>query len=77
MKIIAKQRKDVHTYKNYDLAKTPFKRILENTSISQEVKDSLIKRKAELDLVKIKMQLEKDLDDVLSLAKPWFHFESK
>lgn len=77
VKIIAKERKDAHTYKSYDSAKTPFKRTLENASISQEVKDSLIKRKAELDLVKIKVQLEKDLDDVLSLAKPWVLSESK
>ncbi|MCQ2398247.1 MAG: transposase family protein [Sphaerochaetaceae bacterium] len=76
VKIIAKERKDAHTYKRYDLAKTPFVRTLENDSIPKDVKEALIKKKAELNLIDIKKQVEKDLDDVLSLAQPWVQSES-
>ena len=76
VKIVAKERKDAHTYKRYDLAKTPFARTLENESIPKEIKEALIKKKAELNLIDIKKHVEKNLDDVLSLAQPWIQSES-
>ena len=71
VKILAKERRDAHTYKQYDKARTPFARTMDNESIPQEVKDALADRKAKLDLVEIKIQVEKDLDIVLAMAKPW------
>lgn len=76
VKIIEKERRDAHTYKRYDLAKTPFVRTLENDSVPQADKEALIRKKAKLNLIDIKKQVEKDLDDVLSLAKPWIQSES-
>jgi len=68
VKIIEKKRKDAHTYKRYDLAKTPFTRTLENENISTEIKESLVKAKAKLNLVAIRKQIEKDICEILPLA---------
>lgn len=76
VKIIEKERRDAYTYKRYDLAKTPFVRTLENDSVPQADKEALIRKKAKLNLIEIKRQVENDLVDVLSLAKTWIQSES-
>ena len=71
MKILAKERKDAHTYKKYDSAKTPFRRAIESDKISEEIKSRLIGQKARLNVVQLKKEVEEALDVVLQLAKKW------
>lgn len=71
VKILAKERKNAHTYKKYDSAKTPFRRSLENDKLSEEEKQRLITRKKSLNLLQLKKQVEEALDIVLQLAKKW------
>ena len=59
MKIIAKQRVDAKVIKKYDAAKTPYRRLVESTDVSEAVKAELFRRKNRLDLQQllVKMQL--------------------
>ena len=50
MKIIAKQRVDAKVIKKYDAAKTPYRRLVESTDVSEAVKAELFRRKNRLDL---------------------------
>ena len=50
MKIIAKQRVDAKVIKKYDAAKTPYRRLMESTDVSEAVKAELFRRKNRLDL---------------------------
>lgn len=71
VKILAKERKDTHTYKKYDSAKTPFRRCLESDKLSDEEKQRLITEKSKLNVVQLKKEVEEALDIVLQLAKKW------
>ena len=71
VKILAKERKDAHTYKKYDSAKTPFRRCLESDKLSDEEKQRLITEKSKLNVVQLKKEVEEALDIVLQLAKKW------
>lgn len=71
VKILAKERKDAHTYKKYDSAKTPYRRCLESNELSDEIKDKLRQKKSQLNVVKLKKEVEDALDVVLQLAKKW------
>ena len=50
MKIIAKERVDAKLIKKYDAAKTPYRRLMESTAVSDAEKQELILRKNDLDL---------------------------
>ena len=65
MKILEKERKDAHIYKKYDNAKTPYKRCLESDKLSDEEKQKLIKIKEGLNIIELKKNVEKALNDVL------------
>ena len=65
MKILEKERKDAHIYKKYDNAKTPYKRCLESDKLSDEEKQKLIKIKEGLNIIELKKNVEKVLNDVL------------
>ena len=65
MKILEKERKDAHIYKKYDNAKTPYKRCLESDELSDEEKQKLIKIKEGLNIIELKKNVEKALNDVL------------
>ena len=71
VKILAKERKDAHTYKKYDSAKTPFRRCLENGSLNTKEKERLVAEKSRLNVVRLKREVEEALDIVLQLAKKW------
>ena len=57
--------KDAHIYKKYDNAKTPYKRCLETDKLSDEEKQKLIKIKEELNIIELKKNVEKALNDIL------------
>ena len=65
MKILEKERKDARIYKKYDNAKTPYKRCLESDKLSDEEKQKLIKIKEGLNIIELKKNVEKVLNDVL------------
>ena len=65
MKILEKERKDAPIYKKYDNAKTPYKRCLESDKLSDEEKQKLIKIKEGLNIIELKKNVEKALNDVL------------
>lgn len=69
--ILEKERKDAHTYKKYDSAKTPYKRSLESDFISDEAKSRLRINKSKLNVVQLKKEVEECLDIVLQHAKKW------
>ena len=71
VKILEKERKDAHTYKKYDSAKTPYKRCLESEFISDDVKSKLQNNKSSLNVVQLKKEVEECLDIVLQLSKKW------
>lgn len=71
VKILAKERKNAHTYKKYDSAKTPYRRCLESDKISDEVKSRLQEIKTKLNVVQLKKQVEENLKIVLQLSKKW------
>lgn len=71
VKILAKERKDAHTYKKYDSAKTPYRRCLESDKLSDEVKSKLRQTKAKLNVVQLKREVEENLAIVLQLSKKW------
>ena len=52
-------------YKKYDDAKTPYKRCLESDKLSNEEKQKLIKIKEGLNIIELKKNVEKTLDNVL------------
>ena len=71
VKILEKGRKDAHTYKRYDSAKTPYRRCMESDLISAEAKSRLKENKSRLNVVRLKKEVEERLDAVLQLAKKW------
>ena len=61
--------KDVRVYKKYDDAKTPYKRCLESDKLSNEEKQKLIKIKKGLNIIELKKNVEKALNDVLQYVR--------
>jgi len=57
--------KDARVYKKYDDAKTPYKRCLESDRLSDEEKQKLIKIKEGLNIIELKKNVEKTLNNVL------------
>ena len=68
VKILEKERKDTRVYKKYDMAKTPYKRCLESNKITNEEKEKLKKIKMSLNIVELKENVEKALNEVLTKA---------
>ena len=71
VKILEKERRDARTYKKYDSAKTPYRRCLESGHLTEDDRAKLRRNKAELNVVRLKKQVEDALDAVLQLAKKW------
>lgn len=71
MKILAKERKDAHTYKRYDSAKTPYMRCMESEHIPEECKRKMSEIKKSLDLIQLKKDVDAALKKVLAHAKRW------
>ena len=72
MKIQKKERIDAKMTKKYDEAKTPYTRLMECESLSEEAKRELTRRKNSLDLeslLKITQTLQSTL---IAPAVPWF-----
>ena len=69
MKILEKMSKDARVYKKYDDAKTPYKRCLKNDKLSNEEKQKLIKIKEKLNIIELKKNIEKALNDVLQYVR--------
>ena len=71
MKIIAKQRVDAKLIKKYDAAKTPYRRLMESTAVSDAEKQELIRRKNDLDLAALLEKTQHLQRMLISLAVPW------
>ena len=71
MKIIAKERVDAKLIKKYDAAKTPYRRLMESTAVSDAEKQELIRRKNDLDLAALLEKTQLLQRKLISLAVPW------
>ncbi|MCB9027038.1 MAG: hypothetical protein H6625_12010 [Bdellovibrionaceae bacterium] len=61
MKVISKDRVGAKVKKTYDKPKTPYQRIIECPSVSEEVKEKLRKTKATLNPFELQAKLQKKL----------------
>jgi hypothetical protein len=57
--------------KKDDKAKTPYERVLENDSIRDCDKESLIQQKSKLNIVELRKEMNTALDRLLPLAVKW------
>ena len=71
MKIIAKERVDAKLIKKYDTAKTPYRRLMESTAVSDAEKQELILRKNGLDLQQLLEKTQLLQRKLICLAVPW------
>ena len=71
MKIIAKERIDAKVIKKYDAAKTPYRRLMESSDVSEAVKAELLRRKNSLDLQQLLEQTHTLQSKLISMAQPW------
>jgi hypothetical protein len=60
-KLISKDRLGTKVRKRYDTPKTPYQRLMESETVSQEVKDSLTKTKSGLNPFKLQAELQQKL----------------
>ena len=65
LKLIAKERIGNKTIKRYDIAKTPYQRVLERQDISLEAKAALMHRYVQLNPAQLRRQID------LKIAKLW------
>lgn len=68
MKCIEKKRVGSKIIKEYDDAKTPYRRILESKTVSKETKEKLRKRYNELNPVELKRQIDTLISKILKNA---------
>lgn len=68
MKLVSKTREGAKVRKVYDRARTPYRRVLESTDISDEVRQALIELYNELDPVTLLNQINQALDDLWHLT---------
>ncbi len=61
--------------RKFDKAKTPFQRVLENNSISQEIKDKLIAEHNTLDVLSLKTEIDKMIVTLLRKNRNMFNEE--
>ena len=71
MKIISKQRIDAKVVKKYDTAKTPYRRLMESSDVSEVVKAELCRRKNNLDLQQLLETTQSLQSKLISMAQPW------
>ncbi len=71
MKIISKQRIDAKVVKKYDAAKTPYRRLMESSDVSEAVKAELCRRKNNLDLQQLLETTQYLQSKLISMAQPW------
>ena len=64
LKLVEKERRGAKVSKRYDLAKTPFQRVLQSEHIDQSTKDLLTKEYETLDPVNLLSQMEKLQDQL-------------
>ncbi|MBV8099266.1 MAG: hypothetical protein JOZ31_08920 [Verrucomicrobia bacterium] len=58
-KVLVKKREGSKLYRKYDVAKTPFQRVLENPQISDDIKKTLQEQRHQLDMMLLFESLEK------------------
>ena len=71
MKIISKQRVEAKVIKKYDTAKTPYRRLMESSDVSEAVKADLLRRKNSLDLQQLLEATHTLQSKLISMAQPW------
>ncbi len=84
MKLISKEREGARIKKKYEIAKTPYQRVLENEHISEEVKKKLREEYDKLNPVELKRKIEMLENRLFKLAigkvkveEREFHIETK
>lgn len=71
MKIISKKRIDAKVTKKYDTAKTPYRRLMESSDVSEAVKAELCRRKNNLDLQQLLETTQCLQSKLISMAQSW------
>ena len=71
MKIISKHRVDAKVIKKYDEAKTPYRRLMESSDISNAEKNELQCRKDSLDLQQLIDKTQELQSKLISMAQRW------
>ena len=71
MKIISKHRVDAKVIKKYDEAKTPYRRLMESSDISDAEKNELQCRKDSLDLQQLIDKTQELQSKLISMAQRW------
>ena len=71
MKIILKQRVEAKVIKKYDAAKTPYRRLMESSDVSEAVKADLLRRKNSLDLQQLLETTQYLQSKLISMAQTW------
>ena len=69
MKILSKERVNSRIKKKYGKAKTPFQRVMESEGISEEQKEKLRARKAQLNPIELRTNIEIKLKEFFDLTK--------
>jgi hypothetical protein len=72
-KLVAKVRKESKVKRVFDDPKTPYQRVLDSAQVSEAAKRKLRAVHAKLDVVELKHQLDKWLEQ-LTPSKQWYHF---
>lgn len=71
MKIISKRRVEAKTIKKYYKAKSPYRRLMESSDISDAEKDELQHRKDSLDLQQLLDKTQELHSKLISMAQRW------
>ena len=71
MKIISKQRVESKVIKKYDAAKTPYRRLMESSDVSEAVKAELCRRKNGSSLQQLLETTQSLQRKLISMAQPW------
>lgn len=69
MKLVSKERRGSRVIKRYDLPKTPYQRLLESPEITPEQKNRLRQTYQELNMVKLKTEIERLKDKLWRLQR--------
>jgi len=72
LKLESKVRYGAKIKRKYELAKTPYQRVMESHQVSQETKDRLSSLYKSLDPVKLHRQIEKKIKVIISLVRSGF-----
>ena len=69
--LISKQRIDAKLIKKYDMAKTAYQRLMENSGVNEAVKAELCRRKNSLDLQQLLEATQYLQSKLISMARTW------